>query len=68
MIAWSTMPPRKGACSIFEVLVMSNVALTNEREVAICLVLTPAILKAEAAVSVKWIMPVKIQTNKIGLI
>jgi 8-amino-7-oxononanoate synthase len=47
---------------------MSKVALTKESEVAICLVLTPATLKAEAAVSVKWIMPVKTQTKMIGFI
>src|SRR3989339_1173636 len=41
-IAWSTIPPRKGACNMLEVLVINKVALTKEREVAICLVRSPA--------------------------
>jgi hypothetical protein len=53
---------------MLEVRVINKVALTKEREVAICLVLTPANRSDEAAVSVIWMMPVKIQIISSGFI
>jgi hypothetical protein len=64
----STIPPRRGACSILDILEIKSEAFTKERESASCLVLTPVSRIEEAMVSVKCINAVKMQTTISGFI
>jgi hypothetical protein len=53
---------------MLDILDIKSVALTNDSDVAMFCVRTPASLIDEAIVSVKWIIPVKMQTNINGVI